>query len=52
MAEKKPVEVKKLPEMINVNKDAFPIQYNMEPRFDAIQANLKAIWEHINGKTN
>jgi hypothetical protein len=48
MAEKKIKEVKKiLGEMTNVTKDAFPIQYNLEPRFDAIQANFVKLWEHL-----
>jgi hypothetical protein len=46
---KKKIEevVADLPELDNVTKDAFPIQYNLEPRFEAIQRNFTKIMEYL-----
>jgi hypothetical protein len=41
--------VPKLPQLINCTKSGHPIQYNLEPRFEAIQANFEALWKQING---
>jgi predicted MarR family transcription regulator len=47
--EKELIEQPKLPQLINCTKSGHPIQYNLEPRFEAIQANFEALWKQING---
>jgi len=47
---KKEAEVKvyKLPQMINCTKAGHPLQYNVEQRFESIQANFDALWAYLN----
>jgi hypothetical protein len=44
------VEVKadKLPQLINCTKAGHPLQYNVEQRFESIQANFEVLWAYLN----
>lgn len=42
-------ESKPLPELENVTKDAFPLQYSVEERFVAINRNFQKIMEYLRG---
>ena len=41
---------KKLPELENVTKDGFPLQYRVEERFQAINRNFTKIMEYLNAQ--
>ena len=40
----------KLPELENVTKDGFPLQYSVEERFQAINRNFTKIMEYLNAQ--
>lgn len=40
--------VKQLPQLENVTKDGFPLQYSVEQRFEAINRNFVKIMEYLN----